>query len=91
MAPELFLALAPLVNLRLENRGYLAFNYSNVDFLCAGAQVYNANLHVRLPFFLVYFCFAAARSLALRARGLKTNSWSLPVSGRLVSSRKLAS
>jgi hypothetical protein len=44
----------------------------DVDFVGAGIA-FDANWHVLIPFFVIYF-FTTARSLALRARGLKTNS-----------------
>ena len=61
---------------------------ANVDFVGTGIAFY-ANWHVRFPFF--FYFFTAARSFALRARGLKTNSSRSAVTGFLVSKCRAAS
>jgi len=65
----------------------LAHGY--VDFVGAGVA-FDAYWHGALPFFVFYF-FTTARSLALRARGLKTSSCSSAVTGCLVSGSMVAS
>jgi hypothetical protein len=60
----------------------------DVDFVGAGATFYRYRHQCSLS---VMFIFTAARSLALRARGLRTSSVWLAVTGRLVSKRSSAS
>lgn len=70
--------------LRLPGAGRVPLDHADVNLVGTGAAFY-LYWHLSCPFFGFYFRWHT-RSLALRARGLETNSWAPGVTGRLVSS-----